>query len=455
MIDDGVAIFTDLYELTMLQAYYNEGMRGTAVFDLFFRQMPERRNFVVAAGLAHVLDFLENLSFSPEAISYLSSLGMFSSNFLDYLASFRFTGTVRAIPEGTLAFPNEPLLEVEAPLPEAQLVETYLLNQITFGSLVASKGARAVLAARGRSLIDFGSRRAQGTDAALKAARVLYLAGFASTSNVLAGMRYGIPVAGTMAHSYVEAHVNEIDAFRAFLSVYPETVLLVDTYDTLAGVRNVVRLAEELGGSFQVTGIRLDSGDLTALAREARAILDENGLQRIRIVASGGLDEYAVAELLEAGAPIDAFGVGTRIVVSSDEPTLDTAYKLVAYDGRGRMKLSASKATFPGKKQVFRQREGGVMVRDVIALDGETIEGEPLLVEVMRDGQRLPAGRATLENARARASAVLNELPEPLRALTPDKSSFPVRISQSLVEAERRLRSSLLRSSLMKKMPRQ
>ncbi|MDE3075761.1 MAG: nicotinate phosphoribosyltransferase, partial [Chloroflexota bacterium] len=288
-----------------------------------------------------------------------------------------------------------------------------------------------------------GSRRAHGADAALKAARALYLAGFASTSNVLAGRDYGIPVAGTMAHSYVEAHDREIEAFRAFARTYPETTLLVDTYDTESGVRLVGRLAEELGEAFRVRGVRIDSGDLSALAKQARRILDAAGLRSVQIMASGGLDERAIDALLESGAPIAGFGVGTSVVVSNDAPSLDAAYKLVAYEGRGTMKLSTRKATLPGAKQVYRRREAGIAAGDVIALNGEAVPGEPLLREVMRDGRRLPAGRESLEEARERAQAEVAALPDRLRALTPAQPPYPVEVSPGLREAERRLRQEL------------
>ncbi len=446
MNDTETALFTDLYELTMLQAYIAEGMLDTAVFDLFVRELPESRNFLLACGLDDALSYLERLTFPPEALSYLRTLGLFSSDFLDYLARFRFSGAVRALPEGTPAFPNDPLLEVIAPMPEAQLVETYLLNQLTFQTVIASKGARVVRAAAGRPVIDFGARRTHGLDAAMKAARALYIAGLSSTSLVAAGLGYGIPVVGTMAHSYIEAHDSELSSFRAFMRQYPETVLLVDTYDTEDGVRKVCALAEELGADFRVRAVRLDSGDLAQLAFSARRILDEAGLSQVGIVASGGLDDLSIDRLVRSGAPITAYAVGTNAGVSADAPKLDSAYKLVEYGGRGRMKLSAKKATFPGRKQVYRQFENGVAARDVLALADEGLGGEPLMVEVMRDGERLAAGQVSLAESRARAHAGVERLPERLRSLDPATQPYPVDVSPGLAEAVRRLRDDLARA---------
>ncbi|HWO72109.1 MAG TPA: nicotinate phosphoribosyltransferase [Dehalococcoidia bacterium] len=427
----GQALFTDLYELTMLQAYFDEGLSGEAVFDLFVRRLPPQRQFLVACGLEPALEYLEGFRFAEEDLAYLESLGRFTPPFLRWLEGFRFTGDLWAMPEGTIAFAEEPLIEVVAPLPQAQVVETFLLNQITFGTLIASKAARAVLVSRGKRLIDFGSRRAHGTDAGLKAARALYLAGYDATSNVEAGRLYGIPVSGTMAHSYVQAHESELDAFRAFVRTYPDTVLLVDTYDTEEGVRTAVKLAREMGdGTFR--GIRLDSGDLAGLAKASRAILDEAGLHHVQVFVSGGLDERRIDSILSSGAPVEAFGVGTAAVVSSDAPALDTAYKLVEYEGRPRIKLSTEKSTLPGKKQVFRRFEGGRMREDVLALAEERLEGEPLLRQVMRGGRRTEAGRETLEQARERARTQIAALPDALRSLDAGGRPYEVRRSEAL-----------------------
>ncbi len=428
----GGGLFTDLYELTMARAFDEEGMDGLAVFELYFRSLPPERNFVVAAGLADALAYLEHLHFAEDDLAFLRGLGHFPEPFLDRLRRTRFTGDVYAVPEGTVVFPNEPVLQVVAPILEAQLVETYLLNQIHFQSVLASKAARVVLAAGDRKVVEFGSRRAHGADAALQAARTAYLVGAIGTSNVLAGKLYGIPTFGTMAHSYIQAHDTEAAAFEAFARLYPGTTLLVDTVDTLDGVRSVVRLARELGEAFRPKGIRLDSGDLASLAVEARRLLDAGGLPHVRIFASGGLDDRDVQRLVRAGAPIDTFGVGTKMVVSRDAPELDFSYKLVEYAGRGRTKLSTGKVIHPGRKQVFRRTEAGAMAGDTVAPHDEPAEGEPLLRPVMRGGAVLPGARIPLRAARDHAAAELARLPAPLRSLDPAPEPYPVRISRTL-----------------------
>ncbi len=392
-IDDGnAALLTDLYQLTMLQAYWRDGQTDEAVFDLFVRRLPEHRDFLLACGLDDVLRYLESFRFSPAALAYLDSLDCFAGEFLEFLAKLRFEGDVHAVPEGTTIFADEPIIEVVAPLPQAQLVETFLLNQVSFQTMVASKAARVVAAAEGRPVVEFGLRRLHGTDAGMKAARAAYIAGVGATSNVLAGMVYGIPVAGTMAHSYIATHDSELDAFRAFATQYPDSILLVDTYDTIEGVRNVIRLAKDADTDFRVRAVRLDSGDLATLAAATRELLDDAGLDHVEIFASGNLDEYRIAELVRGGAPIDGFGVGTRMGVSADHPSLDTAYKLVEYAGRSRMKFSTDKSNLPGRKQVYRTES-----HDVIALHDESVDGRPLLEKVMAGGKRLPPGTRTLE----------------------------------------------------------
>ncbi len=440
---ESVELFTDLYQLTMLQAYFRERMESTAVFDLFVRRLPRRRNFLLACGLGDVLEYLESLRFTSTSIDYLRSLDLFDDDFLESLRELRFTGRVRAVPEGTPVFANEPILEVIAPIAEAQLVETFILNQVTFQTVAASKACRVVQAARGRKVIDFGARRCHGIDAALKAARAFHIAGVDATSNVLAGKTYGLEVAGTMAHSYIEAHEDELEAFRAFASVFPGTVLLVDTFDTVAGVEKVVELARELGDAFRVSGVRLDSGDLVSLSEKSREVLDAAGLEGVQIVASGGLDEYSVERLIDSGARIDAFGVGTRMGVSRDAPSLDSVYKLVEYDGRGRMKLSHDKTTLPGRKQVFRTVSDGRIAGDTIGLADEQHEGEPLLVDVMVDGKRTAAGNESLEAARARARRQVERLPEALRALDTSAPGYPVEISDRLRSERDRLKGTL------------
>lgn len=429
------ALFTDLYELTMAQAYFREGMTGQAVFETYFRRLPEHRSYVVAAGLEDVVEFAESFRFEKEEVEFLRSYGLFSDDFLRFLGSVRFTGAIRAIPEGTVVFPYEPLVQVIAPILEAQLLETFVLNQIHLQSVIASKAARIVEAARGRSVIEFGSRRAHGLDAGVKAVRAAYLSGAEGTSNVLASKRYGVPAFGTMAHSFVQAFDREIDAFRAFSRSFPGATLLVDTYDTIAGVDRVIELVRDTGAD--VHGVRLDSGDLGALAREARARLDEAGLRGIRIFASSGLDEGAIDALLEQESPIDGFGVGTSLAVSSDAPTLDVAYKLVEYDGRGRTKLSPGKPIFPGRKQVFRVEEGGLSARDIVAHGEEGHPGRPLLVPVLERGGRTEGADLGLERARERALSERRALPRALRSIR-SPSEYPVEISPLL---QRRLRT--------------
>jgi nicotinate phosphoribosyltransferase len=428
------ALLTDLYELTMLQAYWREDLREEAVFSLFFRHLPDARNYVLACGLDDALRSLEHLRFGGPELEYLAGLGLFGEDFLAWLGDFRFGGDVFAVPEGTPVFADEPLLEVVAPLPEAQIAESIVMNRIHLQTVLATKASRVVTAAAGRRVVDFGMRRMHGSDAALAGARAFYVAGVDATSNVLAGFVYGIPVAGTMAHSYVQAHDCEADAFRDWVALYPKTVLLVDTYDTLAGVRDVAAMAGDLGAAFQVRGVRLDSGDLGALSRGARKILDAAGLEGVEIFASGNLDELRIAELVASGAPIAAFGVGTLMGVSRDEPFLDLAYKLTSYAGRGRLKTSTGKSSLPGRKQVFRMEEGGFAAGDVLACHGEEMEGRPLLVPVMRRGERLPAGDEPLDQVRQRAARELARLPAPLRGLEPVRPGYPVEISKALEE---------------------
>jgi nicotinate phosphoribosyltransferase len=424
------ALFTDLYELTMAQAYRAEGMDQIAVFELAFRETPQNRNYIVAAGFQDVLDFLTGFHFSAEELDYLRGNSEFSEAFLKGLERLRFTGDVYAVPEGTLVFPNEPLLQVIAPITEAQLIETFVLNQVHFQSIAATKAARVVSAAQGRAIVDFGSRRSHGMDSALKVARATYLAGGDGTSNVLAGKLYGIPVFGTMAHSYIQAHDDEFASFDSFARLYPETTLLVDTYDTLAGVRKVVELSQKLGGRFQVRAVRLDSGDLGGLAVDTRRMLDEAGLQRVKIFASSGLDEYKIQKLVQTGAPIDAFGVGTKLAVIADAPDLDMAYKLVEYGGKGRLKLSAKKLLYPGRKQIFRQIENGQMVRDVIGRFNEPLAGEPLLKPLLLHGQ--PTNQIELGESREHLQRELERLPVHLRGLQSAPTPYPVHFSEQL-----------------------
>lgn len=429
----GGSLFTDLYELSMAQAYVADGLTVPADFEIYFRDPGPRRGYVIAAGLESVLAALEQFAFDDGELEYLDSLGQFERAFLDWLAAARFEGEVTALPEGTAVFPEEPLLRLRAPLPLAQILETRVLNAVHYESLVATKAARMVAAGGGRNVVDFGARRAHGVDAAVAAARASWIGGCAGTSNMVAGRRFGLPVFGTMAHSFVQAHDDELEAFRRFVAHYPATTLLVDTYDTVQGVRNVIRLAEELGDAFAVRAIRIDSGDLAQASRRARELLDAAGLSGVTIIVSGGLNEYRIAGLIESGAPVDGFGIGTELVVSRDVPTLDFAYKLVACADSPRMKASTGKASLPGPKQVFRRWEDGRMVGDTIAAAGETLPGEPLLQPVMRDGARLDAADA-LETIRGRAADQIEALPRAIRRLDSDAGAvrYPVAVSEYL-----------------------
>ncbi len=434
-------LLTDLYQINMIQAYLDHGDTDTAVFELFVRSLPPRRGFLLAAGLAQALDFLEQLRFSAADIDWLKSTGQFNKNLLDYFGDFRFSGEVHAIAEGTAFFASEPILRVIAPMPQAQLVESRLINILHFQSLVAAKAARCVLAAPGKLLVDFGMRRAHGAEAALLAARASYLAGFAGTATVLAGREFGIPLYGTMAHSFIEAQDDEMAAFKIFARARPDNVvLLLDTYDTEAAAREVVTLAPRLKASgIAIRGVRLDSGDLGALAKSVRAILDAGGLQDVTIFASGGLDEDALADLLRGQAPVDGFGVGTSLTTSSDVPAIDCIYKLQEYAGVPRRKRSDKKATWPGRKQVWRRYDAdGRMAGDRIALEktspsaaAKTTGEVPLLDCVMRDGRRLRAS-PSLDEIRARAKRDLERLPEPLRRLEPE-ANYPVQIGDDLI----------------------
>lgn len=427
-------LFTDLYELTMLQAYDAQGMDGIAVFELFFRELPEGWNYLLAAGLEQAVHDTLSWRFDEADLAYLRGTGRLSEPLLDRLADWRFTGDIDAVAEGTPVFGHEPLLRVEAPVFDAQLLETLIINRVMFPSLAASKARRIVDAAAGRNVVDFGARRAHGPEAALAVARSSYLAGFSATSLVEAGRRYGIAVTGTMAHSYVLAHEDEAAAFRGFVRSFPDTVLLVDTYNTLSGVDRVIDLAHDLGEDFKVTGVRLDSGDLLALSGEARRRLDEAGLRHVRLLASSGLDEWAIAELVDQGAPIDGFGVGTRLAVSDDAPQVDMAYKLVAYDGVPRMKLSSDKANRPGPKQVYRVSRGGAMVHDILAGRDEPrpVEGEPLLRPVVRGGEMLPDALPELAAIRNHCDASCAALPPRLRALHAADVPYEVSPTHSL-----------------------
>ncbi len=427
------ALLTDLYQLTMLQAYVEQGMEETAVFEFFVRKLPPPRNFLIAAGLEQVLDYLETFRFSPADLEWLAHCGRFNRSFIDYLERLRFTGDVHAMPEGTVFFPNEPILRVTAPLPQAQFVETRIMNLLNFQTMIASKAARSVLVADGKPLIDFGLRRAHGAEAGLLAARASHLVGFTGTATVLAGMKFGIPVYGTMAHAFVQAHEDETLAFEHFAYAQPDNVvLLLDTYDTEAAARKVVALAPRLKEKgIIVKGVRLDSGDLADHARKVRRILDDGGLPHVKILASGNLDEYRVEALMASGAPIDGFAVGTAMTTSADAPSLDCAYKLQEYAGRACRKRSEGKATWPGRKQVYRHYGAdGRFAEDIVTVEDDAQPGDALIRPVLQAGRRL-APLPSLAELRAHAASQLSRLPNFLRRLDP-APPYPVQISQAL-----------------------
>jgi len=427
------ALLTDLYQLNMLQAYLDRGETRTAVFEFFIRRLPAQRGFLLAAGLEQALDFLTELRMTPDELDWLKGTGRFGENLIDYLAGLRFTGDVHAVPEGTVFFAEEPILRITAPLPEAQLVETRLINILQFQSMVASKAARMMLAAPGKQLVDFGFRRAHGAEAGLLAARASYIAGFAGTATVLAGKQFGIPIFGTMAHSYIQVHADEVEAFENFARARPDRLtLLIDTYDSEAAARKIVALAPRLkADGISIGAVRIDSGDLIELSKKVRHILDEGGLREVNIFVSGGIDENDLVRMVAAQAPINGFGIGTSLTTSSDAPALDCAYKLEEYAGTPRRKRSVGKATWPGRKQVWRRfGPDGRMAGDIISLEGDKQPGEPLIAPAMQAGRRL-APAPTLAQIRERAARELARLPEPLRRLQTG-ASYPVAVSGAL-----------------------
>ena len=425
-----LGLLTDLYELTMLQAYWHEGMNDTATFSLFYREMPAQRNVILACGQEYAARLVSQLHFPSRQVNRLKALELFEDGFLQWLQDFRFSGDIHCLPEGTPVFPQEPLLEITAPLMEAQLLESLLMNVVHLETVLASKALRMVLAADGRPVVDFGMRRMHGSDAALRGVRAYRAAGLAGTSNVLGGLQHGLPLRGTMAHSYIQAHDSEMVALRTYARLYPGTTLLVDTYDSRAGVEKVIRLVRDEG--LDVGAIRLDSGDLSQQAKDARRQLDAAGLQPIRILVSGGLDEYRIAGLLADGAPIDGFGVGTSMGASSDAPTLDLAYKLTDYADHPRLKNSPGKQLYPGRKQVWRQTDGqGHYQQDRITAREEPADGEPLLQPVIRDGE--PCRDAPdLSITRDNVARHLEKLPNVLLSLDPAQSGYPVVFSERL-----------------------
>ncbi len=436
------ALNTDLYELTMAAVYFERQMNERATFSLFIRSYPPNRTYFVSAGLAQAINFLENISFSAEDLAYLESLKMFQPDFLTYLERFRFTGDVRAIPEGRLFFVNEPLLEIEAPLIEAQIVETALINILHFQVMIATKASRCFQAARGRQLIDFSLRRTHSLEAGLYVARASYIAGFAGTSNLLAGRLFGLPVYGTMAHSFISSFDQEIEAFRAYADIFPErTIFLIDTYDTIAGAKKAAQIGREMAAQgYNLAGVRLDSGSMASLSRRVRKILDEAGLSRTKILASGAFDEYKIKEVLDRGAAIDAFGVGTKMGVSADAPYFDMAYKLVEYAGREVLKLSPGKTTLAGGKQVWRFYDRrGKFHHDVLSLKEELIPGgEPLLQAIMEKG-KVKVSLPSLEEIKRTFQDDFSRLPERFKSIDLEVSPYLVRLSPELRKRQQKL----------------
>jgi nicotinate phosphoribosyltransferase len=426
------AILTDLYELTMAASYFEHGIFAPATFSLFIRKYPSDRSYFVSAGLEHVLEFLESFSFDQGDLDYLDSQNLFSNDFLHYLAQLRFTGDVHAISEGHIFFKDEPILELTAPIIQGQLVETFIINAINFGIIIATKASRCIHAARGKKLVDFSLRRTHGADAGIQAARACYLTGFTSTSNVLAGKLYGIPISGTMAHSYIMSFDKEIEAFRAYFKSFPEnTVLLIDTYDTIEGARKAAQVAGEMAEKgYQLKGVRLDSGDMAQLSQDVRKILNDAGLSDVPIFASGGFDEFRISENLDHGAQIDAFGVGTRIGVSADAPYTNIAYKLVEYNNKPVLKLSSGKQNIPSSKQIFRTRLEGQLIKDIIGLRDEKLEGEKLLKKVMQNGKPL-APTESLDKIRQRFRNEFKSLNDSVKAIRNPKP-YPVELSPKL-----------------------
>ena len=446
--DISLSLFTDLYELTMAQAYWQSGITADACFSLFVRRLPTNRGYLIFAGLEDMLDTLSGLRFSQGDITFLCSMGLFDERFLEYLEGLRFTGCARAMPEATVFFANEPVLEVTAPVIEAQVVETLLLNLFNTHTMLATKAARVVEAADGRTVVDFAARRTQGIDAAIKLARAAHIAGFAGTSNVLAARRYGIPAVGTMAHSFITSFDSELEAFDAYSASFPDnSTFLVDTYDTMKGVGNAITVAKRMReNGCRLNAVRLDSGNLLALSVEARTMLNAAGLSDVQVLASGGLDEYQVEDLLRAGAAIDGFGVGTNVGTSADYPWLDCVYKMVEYDGKPTMKLSEDKETLVGAKQVFRRVDAdGMYGGDVVGCaDEPTPDGmAALLLEVMKDGKRVHEAPA-LGELRERRSRELERLRTHYRRIrSPDE--YPVRVSGTLLARQQRARKDILR----------
>jgi len=446
---ENLELFLDLYELTMAQAYFKYKRNTLACFDLFVRDLPLNRNYLLVSGLSDIIDFVSNLKFSKIALDYLKTKKLFSQDFLDYLKNFRFKGDLWALPEGELCFANEPILRVEANIIEAQILEGFLLNTINLQTMLASKASRIVIAAKDKQLYDFSLRRTQGQDAAIKAARCSYIAGFSGTSNVLAGFLYNIPVVGTMAHSFVMSFPKEIESFLAYSNCFPEkTILLVDTYNTEKGIKNAIKVGLQLKKrGFRLLGIRLDSGDIVSLAKKARQMLDRAGLNYVKILASGNLDEYKIEKILKSQPPIDSFGVGTHMGTSSDSPYLDVIYKLsqVSYDKKKflpTMKLSQRKSNYPGRKQIYRIKDkDGIFLRDILGLEEEKIKGIPLLRKVIDKG-KIVYRSPNLEKIKEYALENLSYLSFSYKDIN-KKVVYPVIISKGLDKLTKDLKKNL------------
>ncbi|MGB9766108.1 MAG: nicotinate phosphoribosyltransferase [Sulfurihydrogenibium sp.] len=433
-------LFTDLYELTMAQVYFEKKMDKTAVFNFFIRPN-NKRNYFLFAGLDLLIDYLLNLKFTEDDIEFLRSTRKFKEEFLNYLRNFKFTGNLYSVDEGEIVFANEPIIQVEAPIIQAQIIETFLMNTIQISILVATKALRCYSVAPDKMLIDFGMRRAHGTDAGMIAARSSYIGGFVGTSNVLAGKEFGIPIYGTMAHSFVMAHDTEEKAFENFASVYPEnTIFLIDTYDTLEGVKNAIKVAKKKG--IRIKGVRIDSGDLLTLSKEVRRILDINGFRDSIILASGGINEYKIKELVDKKAPIDAFGVGTELVTSADTPYLDCAYKLVEYDGKPKMKLSSKKVTVPYKKQFYRIFRNGKILKDIVSHFDEIVEdGVKMLKLYIKDGEVVRRS-PPLQEIREKTLINFKTLPDTFKSITQHMTLSP-EVSQRLLKSTEELKKAI------------
>ena len=428
-----ISLLTDLYEITMAYSYFKSNRNEISTFELFIRNLPKNRNFLVSAGIDDIIKIISEFHFTDDDIKYLKSLKLFSDDFLDYLKNFKFKGDVWAIPSGQIYFPNEPVIRITADRISAQLLETIILNQFNFQSMIASKCARIIISSRGIPCVDFSPRRDHGIDSALKVAKVSYICNFIGTSNVLAGKIFNIPVYGTMAHSYIMSFSDEETAFREFLKCFEEPVLLIDTYDTIEGAKKVIKLLKE---GYKIKGVRIDSGDLVELSKKVKQIFKNEGFD-IKIFLSGDLDEYVIDEILSKGAIADAFGVGTKMGTSSDAPYLNGVYKLVEDEYGFKIKTSPGKITLPGKKQVYRIYKNGIMEKDIIALEDEKCEGIPLLKKYIENGNVLEY--EDIENSRKFFKENLSTLPDYLKTTRKSEIDYPIEVSDKLLKIKQEL----------------